>query len=150
TIPSSQSTMLFRRLAAKSAGSYQSSNLRSMLGVLADDQDGSSLGEVLEVIAPAVRALPIRQRSPLLKSLALAYTKAGQVARARLEASNLDALAPQLSLVAYNPFVSAEHKLGTVRFEVELEARTGRKGAQWTRTWLNRLARWVTRLASEK
>ena len=149
SIPPPRSIELFRRLAETVERSGSGSRYREILAALGEPGPTDGLGEMVAIVGPRVAALGIRERSPLLRPLALAHARAGQVAQARWQAAFLTVGLSQLRLMAWNPLIAARHKLAAVRGQVELAALSGIRGPDWTRIWLLRLGRWIGRIDSE-
>jgi hypothetical protein len=142
-VPSPQASRLFNRLLSKASGVRE---IGCIVEALGEDEGGPGLAEAVGAVATRIQALGLRQRSPLLEPLALAFARAGQSERARHYGSHVNIALPHLSLLAWNPLVGSSYKLEFARDRVGVAALTGVRDRDWSSRWLKRLARWMKRL----
>ena len=146
---SAPSTRLLLRLISLARGD-RFDDLKAVLQVLADDPGGEGLLEAADEVGNRIKPLPLRKRALLLPNLAIAYGNAGKKELARQSARHLHVPLAQLSLIALNPLIRPDKKLGLVCDTVRLVALTGERDSEWTAAWINRIASWTMKVQPEK
>jgi hypothetical protein len=150
TVPSPQWTTRLTRILMLATRGGGELNLLAILDALTKGPVQPELVEALDVVRSRLERLPVRESTRFARQLALAYAQGGATYRARERGSAVSMPGWQVSFIGRNPLVSARTKIRILQEQLQLAALLEVQRPEWSRRWVQRMARWVPKLDTDK